>query len=76
MAEIELLSQAQIDDLQRQMLENEQAKERGEPLPHVITKETMRLAVQSLRAMRGTVRTASKGKAKGVNVAIDLDDLV
>jgi flagellar motor switch protein FliM len=73
----ELLSQEQIDELHRKMLENEQAKERGEAPPHVITQEVMRNAIQSLRAMRGTVRSTAKAKGgKGVSVAVDLGDLM
>ena len=78
MAEVQLLSLEQINELERQQLENEQAREKGEPLPHVITKDQMRAVVMSLRAARGTVKSAApsaKGK-KAPSVSIDIDDLM
>lgn len=78
MAEVQLLSLEEINGLEMQLLENEQAKEKNEPLPHVITKEQMRAVVMSLRAQRGTVRSAPGGakKTKAGSIAIDLDGLM
>lgn len=73
---IELLSQAQIDELEQKILENESAKERQESPPHVITQEMMKACVLSMRARRGTVNSTKTKLGKDVKVSnLNIDDL-
>lgn len=80
---IQTLSVEQILEMQNKLRENRAAQLKGEPLPHTVSPEEMKAAIQAIRRQRGTLNladgrgtAAKRGKKGGGTIEIlDLDGI-
>lgn len=74
-----ILSVDQVLDIERRLRENRAAQHRGDPLPHNVTREEMRAALQSMRRHRNIAPKAPGGGkkpgGKASVIQIDLEGL-
>lgn len=64
-APVETLSIADVLALEQKVRDNEAARKRGDPLPHIVTKEDLRAALNAVRQNRGTLGAAKSAAAAG-----------
>lgn len=72
------ISMEEIAALERQILENKAAEDRGAPPPHTIPVERLRAAIATIQRASGISVTAAAGakKPRAASIELDLGDLV